>query len=55
MSPLFIFTPDAPGHDLAAALYAGFVHDTWALRHWKTKHNCHVEFWHGVSAPGRAA
>lgn len=46
--------------DLPAAIYADFMrrwpaHDVWAFRHWKTKHNCHVEHWHGASLPGRAA
>lgn len=39
-------------NDMAQALYKGWPHDTWALRHWRTKHNCHVEHWHGESAPG---
>ena len=46
--------PTLESRDLARALYKGWANDTWALRHWRTGHNCHVEHWYGVSLPGRA-
>jgi len=46
--------PRVPFNDLATVLVNEFPCYSWALRHWRTGHNCHVEHWHGVSLPGRA-
>lgn len=41
-------------NDLPEAIYSRWPHEPWALRHWRTGHNVHVEHWHCKSLPGAA-